>query len=70
MRQIESAKLSCAKMALACPGMYPQGSELMHARQAFELAKERLAKAELAWANLIAPAKGWAPDPLAEGTKK
>ena len=65
LEQIEAAKIGVARSALATPGIYHEAVELLGARKAFREAKERLARAEAAWAALIAPAKGWAPDPLA-----
>lgn len=66
MAQIESAKISVAKTALANPYVYPEGSRLGNARQAHSAAVQELAQAEAAWKALIAPAKGWAKDPFEE----
>jgi hypothetical protein len=63
-KQIASAKVSVARHALASPFFFEQGCELVNAREALRHAKHRLLVAEAAWAQLIAPAKGWAPDPL------
>jgi len=60
-----SAAESLAKTALANPFMFPVGVELVDARRALVAAQLRADKAEKAWADWIAPARGWAPDPLA-----
>lgn len=59
--QIEDAKLQVAKSALSNPGMYHEGNRVHQARLNFAKAKQELADAEKAWANLIAPAKDWNP---------
>lgn len=66
MRQIRAAQLTVARTALANPFMYHEAGELVDARRLLKEAQERLTRAEKAWAALIAPAAGWAPDPLKE----
>lgn len=66
MRQFADVKVEIARAALAHPFVYPAGNELHEARRALKAAQQRLARAEVAWAALIAPAAGWAPDPLKE----
>lgn len=60
----KEAELSIAKTALANPFMFNEAVELSDARVAAEEAQKRLTKAENAWKDLIAPAFGWAQDPL------
>jgi len=64
--QVENAKLSCAKTALANPFVYHEGVNLSNARAALVKAQHELNVAQAAWDRLIAPAKGWAPDPFKE----
>lgn len=65
-KQIAEAKVECAKFALAYPYATPEGLELSCARSNFHEAKVRLEQAQARWEKRIAPAKGWAPDPLKE----
>jgi hypothetical protein len=55
-----------ARLALAQPYMFSEGRRLDDARRTYERAKAELVAAEAAWQKRIAPAKGWAPDPLAQ----
>ena len=64
MDEIDEARVDCAKYALAYPALTAEGRHLMAARGQLRRAKLDLAAAEKAWAERIAPAKGWAPDPL------
>ncbi len=60
------ASVSLARTALANPFIYPEANRLTSARRRLAQAQQELAAAQAAWDRLIAPAKGWAPDPLKE----
>lgn len=66
MKQIAEAKVSVAKSALANPFVYHEASELHEARRELKRAQARVERAQAVWDKFIAPAKGWAPDPLKE----
>lgn len=65
IKQIKAAKVEVARTALTTPFAYQEANEVMEAREELRIAQARLARAEKAWAALIRPAAGWAPDPLA-----
>lgn len=54
--QIESAKLSLAKSAIAAPHIHIQYSDLVDAIRAQELAMKKLEGAKARWLRLIEPA--------------
>lgn len=65
LEQAEEAKVSRAKQALACPGLFTE-NRVPEAIRQYRMAVFELKNAKAAWLALIGPAKGWAPDPYAD----